>query len=103
MKLPDAERAFVEERKITEYLLSFKSPNGRHKAAFFTRFGFMAEQWEVFAAALVDQGGAHSVKEVESNPPYGENYVVEGPIATPDGRNPVIATVWETTEDNPSP
>jgi hypothetical protein len=51
MKLPNLENAQIPPAKITDYLLSFTHRDGRHKAAFFTRFGFSADNWEIMAAA----------------------------------------------------
>ena len=94
MKLPNAERAVVEQRKITEYLLSFTSPNGESKARFFTRFGFTVEQWEEFADALLSVGLNNDAVEIEETV-HGVKYVIIGFIDTPDGRNPLIRTVWQ--------
>ena len=94
MRLPNAERAVVEERKITEYLLSFSSRQGASKARFFTRFGFSVEQWEVFAEALRVYCAQHDVVEVEETS-RGIKYVIIGVVATPDGRDPRIRSVWQ--------
>ena len=39
MKLPNAENAYVEERKITAYLLDPEHEEGGSKARFFLAFG----------------------------------------------------------------
>lgn len=52
MKLPNAEDAVVPEAKIAHYLLSPTHRDGRHKAAFFLRFGFSAEAWPVLASVV---------------------------------------------------
>jgi Domain of unknown function (DUF6883) len=77
--LPYATKARVERRKVVEYLLSFSHPDGSSKARFFSRFGFRMEEWEVLARALRKHGSRHSV---------------DGPLETPDGRNPEVRTVW---------
>ena len=61
MKLPNVDYAFVTEDKITDYLLSEAHPDGRDKAAFFTRFGFIVENWTEFAEALKDHAKTHDV------------------------------------------
>ena len=48
MKLPKADRAFVEREKVVEYLLNPAHRYGSSKARFFGGFGFRAEQWETF-------------------------------------------------------
>jgi hypothetical protein len=93
MRLPNAERATVPARKITNYLLSASHRDGQHKAAFFGSFGFKLESWEVLASALLLHASIHDVTEVVSTP-FGQNYVVEGPLSAPDGRQPRVRVVW---------
>jgi hypothetical protein len=102
MKLPNQAQASVPEEKITAYLLSFIHRDGRHKAAFFTRFGFALDAWETLAMALRQHAADHEVAKVEDSP-FGTRYVVEGTITAPDGRTPVIRSVWfiNTGQDTP--
>lgn len=93
MKVPNAERAVVPRRKITHYLLSTTHRDGQHKAAFFISFGFTLEAWEVLASALLDHVRAYEVTSIVPTP-FGHNYVVEGPLRTPDGRAPNVRVVW---------
>lgn len=93
MKLPNAERAVVPSRKITHYLLSTGHRDGQHKAAFFRGFGFKLEPWETLASALLNHARTHEVKEIVPTP-FGQNYVVEGPLPAPDGRAPTVRAVW---------
>jgi hypothetical protein len=78
VKLPNLENAQIPRAKITEYLLSFTHRDGRHKAAFFTRFGFSSNNWEIMSAALLRNAAENEVARIE-NSPFGERYVVEGP------------------------
>jgi len=93
MNLPNAADAVVDETKITEYLLSDTHPDGRNKAEFFQRFGFQREKWQVLAEALRRHGAVHPVTGTVQSP-YGTRYVVEGMLESPDGRNPLLRTVW---------
>jgi hypothetical protein len=93
MKLPQYDRALVPREKITDYLLSETHLDGRHKARFFTLFGFVAESWEILAEALRQHAAAHEVARVEDSP-FGMRYVVEGIITTPAGRTPLVRSVW---------
>jgi len=93
MKLPHPDRAVVPGRKITHYLLSPAHCDGRHKAAFFRRFGFTLEAWEQLAAALLNHARTQDVTDVAPTP-FGHNYVVEGPLPSPDGRAPRVRVVW---------
>ena len=93
MRLPNAERARVDREKLTDYLLCVSHPDGGSKAEFLARFGFRVDDWEVLAEAL-RRHGAHSdvVNSVDSA--YGMRYAVDGPLETPDGRKPLVRTIW---------
>src|SRR5208283_3860900 len=93
MILPNAARASVPARKITHYLLSTGHRDGQHKAAFFQSFGFKLESWEVLASALLHHVRTHEVVAIVSTP-FGQNYVVEGTLSAPDGRQPRVRVVW---------
>lgn len=94
MRLPNAHLAQVDREKITGYLLSEDQPNDRRKAGYFSRFGFRADLWEIFADALRVHGVTQEVVEIEESS-YGPRYIVEGFLQTPDGRNPRVITVWQ--------
>ena len=72
MKLPNAERAVVPSRKITNYLLSTGHRDGQHKATFFRSFGFKPDAWDTLAAAFLNHVRIHEVAEVVSTP-FGRN------------------------------
>jgi hypothetical protein len=92
-RLPRAQLAVVDPRKVTSYLLSSNHPAGRVKAAFFHRFGFRAQSWQRLRDALVEHAHiADIISVVETE--FGKKYILEGPIAAPDGRTPRIWTVW---------
>ena len=99
MKAPGHENPQVPKEKIAEYLLSDSHPSGRAKARFFRRFGFSAETWETLAAALKRHV---TVKEVSSgeDSPFGRRYNVDGPLESPDGRNPSVRSVWFVETDS---
>ena len=92
----------VPRRKITDYLLSPTHRVGRHKAVFFRQFGFAAANWELLAAALRKHAAIHQVAKTEESP-FGTRYVIDGIMATPDGRTANVRSVWfiETGEDTP--
>jgi hypothetical protein len=93
MKLPGGELAEVPRGKAVDDLLSATHPSGRAKASFFQRFGFTASAWQVLAEALRRHALDHEVGTIEDSA-VGTRYTIEGPIASPDGRKPVIRTVW---------
>jgi hypothetical protein len=91
--LPDGYLAVVDAQKITSYLLSGNHPAGRAKATFFRRFGFRLRSWRRLRDALVDHAHAAEIITVTETE-FGRKFIVEGPLASPDGRNPTIRSVW---------
>jgi hypothetical protein len=92
--LPKAELAYVEERKVTEYLLALGHPDGHDKAVFFMSFGFRPQQWERLVEALLDHARGNQLAGKEETP-FDVQYVVDGPMRVPDGRSPSVCSVWE--------
>ena len=93
MNLPNYDKAVVPQRKVVSYLLSHSHRDGRSKAKFFTQFGFSGEAWEELAQALRQHAADHEIAKAEQTP-FGTRYVIEGQITTPDGRTPLIRSVW---------
>jgi hypothetical protein len=93
VKLPNHEQSLVPEQKIAGYLLSATHEDGRHKAQFFGSVGFSQDHWEVLAAALRNHAAENEVAKTEQSP-FGTRYVIEGPLAAPDGRSPKVRSVW---------
>jgi hypothetical protein len=93
-KLPNHEKCVVSEAKITKYLLNLESEHGKSKARFFLAFGFTIEAWQVLADALKRHAAEHEISNILMREEFGANYVVEGVLITPDGRNPEIRVIW---------
>ena len=92
-KLPYAEIAIIEGEKLRGYVLSSAHPVGRFKAAFFSRFGYSAENWEAFEGRLRELILSQDVTRVEETR-YGRKFVVEGSLASLSGETVQIVTVW---------
>lgn len=92
-RLPNVQHAVISESKIKDYLLSRTHTLGKTKAAFFERFGFTQNTWQALSQALLDHAERSDVIESDETP-FGRKFVLEGALATPDGRNPVVRTVW---------
>lgn len=93
MKLPNVERAITPEEKFSTYLLDDTHREGRGKALFFRQFGFSGIDWHVLAQALIDHARTHDVVKLEHTK-FGTRYVVEGRLATPIEREPLVRVVW---------
>ncbi len=92
MRLPNPDRAIVEEAKVRDYLLSAEHPVGQFKAVVFETAGYRRDVWDVLqahlqAVALLD--GAR----LKAATPYGQLFelraILEGPL-----RNLSVITVW---------
>jgi hypothetical protein len=92
-RLPNEQLAVIDRRKITDYLLARSHPAGRAKAAFFASFGFTTAAWPRLRDALLAHARSTPVVSV-ADTPFGKKYIVEGPLAAPDGRKPRIRAVW---------
>jgi len=93
MKLPHAEQAIVDETKVSGYLLNADHPHGSKKARYFEELGFLLSEPKLLSDALKSLAIAGEVSQVRQTD-YGPCYSVEGPLATPDGRNPRVRSVW---------
>ena len=93
MKLPNIEKARIPQEKILNYLLSPTHRDGKPKHDFFIRFGFTRERWKLLADVLIRHAKSHDV-QASFETPFGRRYVIEGTMACPDGRRPVILSVW---------
>ena len=101
-KLPNADKIIVERGKVLDYLLNSEHRIGASKANFFCKFGFSADKWEVLAEALRVHGQSNGVtKEHETG--FGPRYEVEGKLNTPDGRKPLVRSVWQLDKDAVAP
>jgi len=102
MKLPNANKALVEREKITDYLLNPAHRFGASKARFFTHFGFQVEEWEQLAQALRQHGQTHEVTKTRQTG-FGPRYEVEGRLSCPNGRSPLMRSVWQLDEGAVAP
>lgn len=93
MRLPNVENAFVEDVKLSGYLLAFDHPEGAGKAEFFHRAGFTVTNLAAFADALVRHASANDVCDVVRTV-HGTKYVVEGPFSCPAGKDSAIRSIW---------
>jgi len=92
----------VDREKITGYLLCLTHQFGGSKARFFMRFGFTMERWQRLAEELRRHGRINPVTRTTETI-FGPRFEVEGPIRTPDGRDPHIRTVWQLDEGETDP
>lgn len=102
MNLPNGKRAYIPNRKLTNYLLSPTHPIGRWKAKFFHSLGFDSAEKELLEKALLSiaqKGKIEYTIETE----FGVKYIVDGHIRGLDGTTRLIRTIWiiETGQETP--
>lgn len=102
MKLPYRKKAIVPKEKLTKYLLSETHPVGSAKSKFFRSLGFNNSNMDELTKAFLKIAQDNDVKE-ERKFEYGINYVIDGIIETPSGKNVILTTVWftQTTKSRP--
>jgi hypothetical protein len=91
--VPACDRAIIDPAKIQRYFLSPTHPVGRLKARFFGRFGFDAGNPDALIWALLSHVRDNPIATTEASS-FETKYRIEGPLPSPDGRNPRVGTVW---------
>jgi hypothetical protein len=77
MKLPNAERAVIDIRKLRDYSLSPTHPEGKHKArVFLEKLGLTANDAERLRELIVEAILKSEAKEQEPSS-YGQRFVVD--------------------------
>lgn len=93
----------VPVKKVRDYLLKADHVDGAPKAKFFIGGGFLPEKPDELAAALR--------RHFLNNPPTtktpdrfgGVRITVDAPMTVPDGRAPLVRSVWAIDEGETSP
>ncbi len=85
MKVPNADRAVVDIRKLRDYCLNLDHPRGKHKArVFLSSCGMTAENADDLHDALLDAVRNNEAIFGERDE-FGQRYVIEFPINGPSG------------------
>jgi len=93
VRLPNADRAAVEDAKVRDYLLSPTHPVGRFKSVFFVALGFSADQWEILRDALLDLARVGDANPGQASP-FGFKFEIRAILRGPSGRQANVVTVW---------
>lgn len=101
MKIPGAERATIDTRKVRDYLLSPEHRVGSAKARFFGQLGFGQQNW----AVLRDELRRFAEQEAQLGPAtrFGQKYIVPGTIQGPSGASAQVVAVWIVLKDDDFP
>jgi hypothetical protein len=97
------DRAVDPEAKIVSYLLNLRHSGGRAKARFLEGYGFRARDWRMLRDPLIARAAENEIAALHQSR-FGTRYEIDGPLPTPDGRNPIIRVVWfVATGETPRP
>ncbi len=102
MKVPNADRAIVDIRKLTEYCLSHEHPRGKHKArVFLSALGMTTAHAGEFRDALLQKVRSKD-SAMSGVDEYGARYVVDFSYARGD-REAMVRSTWiiKSGEDTP--
>ena|SRR5919108_5210852 len=80
--LPNADRAVIDLRKLTDYLLARSHPVGRSKARFFESLGFAASRADVLEQALRELATRLEDLATEDTS-FGTKYIADGVLQGP--------------------
>ena len=102
MKLPNREKSYIPQPKLTNYLLSETHAVGKSKAVFLRAIGFSGNNVSDLEGQLLEIARTEDVIEVKETP-YGTKYIVDGNLLAPISRIARIRTVWiiEAGDDRP--
>ena len=102
MTLPNAERAFIDNRKLIDYCLSENHPIGKHKArVFMSALGFSLENFQELKEGILNEIIHQKATLIEINQ-FGDLYVVDVNISNPP-QQATVRTSWiiRKNEDYP--
>ena len=102
MPIPHVVLAVIDQRKLTEYLLSDRHSVGRHKARVFRALGYRADDPERLAADLMTVARSGNLVAAW-NTGFGSRYIADGAVHTPSGRTMRLRTIWVVPRGTPSP
>ena len=93
MRLPNADQAIIEPRKLRGYLLSTSHPVGRFKARFFAALGYDAQTWQAFEADLRTQ---HLTADAELSETLsdGQLFTIRAILNGRNGQSAPVLSVW---------
>ena len=102
MRLPNGDRAVVDDRKLLQYILSPAHPHGRSHARLFDQLlGINLGNADVLRQALL-----LAARDADATPgqssPYGQKFEVRFPMSGPRGRYTVLS-VWFVEADDSAP
>ncbi|MFC5412377.1 DUF6883 domain-containing protein [Larkinella bovis] len=84
-KLPNCEKARIDDSKLYQYLLNPTHPDGKSKARFFEHIGYTLDKGEQLRTDLLRLACTGSVVDESANR-AGHKYIVVGSMEAPNGK-----------------
>jgi len=85
------DRRAREDRRL---LVKCGAPVRRGQGAVLQRIWLPSRELGQLAQALREHGQRHEITKVKQTA-FGPRYEVDGPLPAPDGRRPLLRTVWQ--------
>src|SRR5215213_4188293 len=102
MRLPNANRAFVDLAKLRDYCLNPSHPRGQHKASvFFAVLGLTASDAVGLQAALLDAARRLDAI-IGARDQYGQRYTIDVLMVGPTGQG-TVRSAWIVRADEDYP
>lgn len=93
MRLPNPDRAVVDDAKVRDYLLSREHPVGQFKAAVFASAGYRRESWQTLKADLIAVALLDGAR-LKATTQYGRLFELPAILEGPVQRALPVTTVW---------
>jgi len=94
MKLPNAERAVIQQAKIVDYLLNVEHRDGGSKAKLLLSLGYAPANWRQLKSDLVQMHLQEDVI-VSRQTISGVRYEIVPPLTGPSGDTVLFRSVWQ--------
>lgn len=92
-RLPNAEHAQINPRKLRDYALNSEHVSGRYKAEFFSQMGYTVSDWQQLESDIREQHLSRTAEQ--GNPsPFGNKFTITAPLRGPNGAIRQVITVW---------
>lgn len=106
MKLPNAERAVIDIRKLRDYCLNPNHPEGKHKArVFLEKLELKADDAERLRGLIMNAIMTGEAKEQQPSP-YGRRFIVDFQAILPEksvAMSALIRTAWIIRDEEDFP
>lgn len=102
MRIPNGDRAIVDEAKVRNYLLSPEHPVGRYKARVFAAAGYRRREWRQLLDDLRALAATAEAQPGHTDP-FGQRWIVTGNLHTPTAGLLPIRTIWLIPSEGESP